>query len=190
MILWFQKQTYMSWFLFFIKVCQVVNTLPFQEFLFQKCKKNIRKITVSMRCAKSKRGFSVLSEIQTLLVTKEFCHWFQQNKDFICVMTILGILMKGFWNAEFSIYVYCLSSNVSLTECCWLNLPFCITVFLEALLKFDASGQSSTFLSLNTVWLLEAPILLNPDHPSQSRTTVLEGSWFVAPQIIDALNLT
>lgn len=151
---------------FFIKVCQVVNTLPYQKFLFQICKKSMCKITESMRCVKSKRGFSVSSKIQILLVTEEFRHWFQQNKDFICVIPLLGIFTKGFWSAEFSVYIYCLSSNISLTECCWLNLPFCIAVFHEALLKFDASGQSSAFLSLNTVWLLEAPILLNLAHPA------------------------
>lgn len=46
--------------------------------------------------------------------------------------------------------------------------------YMRNYLNFDGSGQSSAFLSLSAVWLLEAHVRLNPDYPAQSRATVLE----------------
>lgn len=96
---------------------------------------------------KRRGGFSTFSKTLTSLNLLNSFAIDSSTARTSSVMTALGFFffVKAFFSAEFSICIYCLSTNLSLTECCWLKLPSLTTELHEALLKFWCKWAKLSF---------------------------------------------
>lgn len=150
----------------FIKVCQVVQRLLYQKLLCFKQKKRTCKPHEVRVVPKSRGGFSTFSKTVTLLKSlKSFAIDSSTARTSSVTWQCLDFFVKAFFRAEFSIYIYCLSTNLRLTECCWLKLPSLTTELHEALLKFWCKCAKLSFF-IPECWVVPGGM-----HQTESRVS-------------------
>lgn len=168
-------------------MCQVACRLLYQKFLcFKYTKRTYVKPYEVWGAPKSRGGLSTFSKIPSLMKSlKNFATDCSTARTSSVSWQGLDFLVKAFFSAEFSIYMYCLSTNLSLTECSWLKFPSVATKLHEELLKFWWKWAKLSFFIPECCgcwrhmsdWI--QTILLSPELLSWRK----QGTWCTQPTL-------